>query len=230
MLLSIVDATDRLKEEATNRLLFGELRHRIKNLFATVRALARQGTTEGRTAEEFRDDFLSRFGNLVRSFDVAFDAGPSAGLRPLVETTMAPFGGSANITLTGADDIDPGPTVLLSLSLVLHELGTNATKYGSLSVPGGAVDVSWGFDGVRNGLRLRWVGRDGPSVCPPRQTGYGTKLMTALITYNLGGEMEQTFGTQSFIADIFIPLADQRAERSEAPDHEERPLEEYSDR
>lgn len=230
MLVTFVDATERLQGEALNRLLFGELKHRIKNLFATVRALARQATTEGRTAEQFRDDFLGRFSNLVRSFDVAFEVSGSLGFRGLVETTLSPFAGSYAIALNGQDDVDPGPTVLVSLSLVLHELATNAVKYGSLSVPGGSVLVDWRYDPERKGLQLSWSERGGPPVTAPSRTGYGTKLVTALVTHNLGGSMEQTYGTQGFASNIFIPLKDHSSPGLEAFDVEEWAVEESADR
>lgn len=206
MLLSFVDATNRLRREAQTEILFGEMHHRMKNLFTTTQALARQSITEGRTAEQFRDDFLARFSNLVRSSEMAFGT-DVVGLRQLVECTLAPYADAESLVIKAVEDFDPGPNTLLSLSMVLHELATNAVKYGSLSVPGGKVEVDWNLDVARGGLHLRWVEHGGPPPSPPKRRGYGSKLITSIISFTLEGTQEQSFGSEGFSIDLFIPLA-----------------------
>jgi two-component sensor histidine kinase len=95
------------------------------------------------------------------------------------------------------------------LSLVLHELATNAAKYGALSVPGGKVRVGWEVDA--DNLRLRWAESDGPPVSTPTKTGYGTKLIQSAITYSLRGTMEHIYAPGGLKADIAIPLKDPEA-------------------
>ncbi len=95
----------------------------------------------------------------------------------------------------------------MSLSLVFHELATNAAKYGSLSVPGGRVEIDWSYDTPRRGLQLRWAELGGPPASPPAHLGFGTKLMTSIVGYNLDGSQEQYFGPDGFSIDLFIPLA-----------------------
>ena len=95
LLLMIVDVTERNRRDAEKDLLFGELRHRIKNLLGVARAIARQTPTKGRTAEEYRDDFLGRFGALVEAQELAFSAVPGNTLEKLVERVLAPYAGDA---------------------------------------------------------------------------------------------------------------------------------------
>lgn len=91
MLLSIEDTTDRRDREVAKDMLFGELRHRMKNLLAVAQSIARQTTTEGRSAEEYRDAFLGRFGALVQAQDLAFAEQDETALGAAVERILAPY-------------------------------------------------------------------------------------------------------------------------------------------
>ena len=133
MLLSIVDATDRFRRDEAKDMLFGELRHRMKNLLAVAQSIARQTTTEGRSAKQYRDDFLGRFGALVEAEDLAFAEQEEAGLEALIERSLVPYTANANaVVIRPGAAVELGPRRLMSLSLVLHELATNAAKYGAL--------------------------------------------------------------------------------------------------
>jgi two-component sensor histidine kinase len=206
LLLSIVDATERHRRDAAKDLLFGELRHRMKNLLGVAQSLARQTGTEGRSAAEYRDVFLGRFGALVEAQDLAFAEQEETALGVLIERILAPYAGDAE-----AVAIEPGapvvlsPRTIMSLSLVLHELATNAAKYGALSAAGGRVRVGWGVEGDGR-LRLRWAESGGPPVTPPAATGYGTQLIEATVTYNLGGRVDQRYEPGGLEADIVVPL------------------------
>lgn len=207
MLLTIHDATERLHRENAGTVLLGELHHRMKNMLASAEAMARQATTEGRSAEEFRDDFLARLQNLVTSSELAHGPGIEGGLRRLLEKTFAPYATEGSVTLTGDANFDPGPHVLLSLGLVFHELATNAAKYGAFSAPNGRVDVSWNLDASKSVLHLRWSERGGPPATEPIRKGYGTKLITSVTTFNLNGTLEQDFGSEGLTVEISIPLS-----------------------
>ncbi|RVD64121.1 PAS domain-containing sensor histidine kinase [Mesorhizobium sp. M7A.F.Ca.ET.027.03.2.1] len=206
MLLSIVDVTDRAHRDAAKDMLFKELQHRMKNLLAVTRSLARQTSTDGRSAVEFRDDFLGRFGALVEAQDMAFTE-QASDLPALIERVLAPYAADPEAVF-----IEPGaavtlsPSTMMSLSLVLHELATNAAKYGALSVSGGRVQVSWHLEDNNTQLRVNWVESGGPAVAPPTTTGYGTKLIQAATTYSLGGRVEQDYAAGGLEAEIVIPL------------------------
>lgn len=206
LLLAIVDATDRYRRDAAKDMLFGELRHRMKNLLGVAQSIARQTAVEGRSAEEYRDAFLGRFGALVEAQELAFSE-QHEGLGALVERILAPYASRPEVVL-----IEPGPAVeldsrtIMSLSLVLHELATNATKYGALSVPAGQVRVGWQVEEAGSRLRLNWAESGGPPVAPPASTGYGTRLIESAATYNLGGQVQQNYAVSGLETEIVIPL------------------------
>lgn len=205
MLMTIVDATDRYRESAAKDVVFGELRHRMKNLLGVALSIARQTATEGRTAEQYRDDFLGRFGALVEAQDMAFAEADSLGLKTVFERLLAAYAVSPD-----AIEIAPGPALtldpraIMSLNLVLHELATNAAKHGALSVPGGRVRVSWRIEA--DDIRITWAERGGPPVSPPETAGYGSRLIQHATTYSLGGQVEQAYAAGGFEAEILIPL------------------------
>ena len=171
------DISARRAAEERQRLLLGELRHRVKNLLALVQALARQTEAAGRSGEAYRDAFLGRLGTLVRAHELAFEADATADLGELVAGTLAPYAADpARLA------VEAGPAVVLArgqvtpLCLILHELATNAVKHGALSSPAGRVRVGWRNDqedaaGGGRRLRLRWEEQGGPAVRPPAGRG-----------------------------------------------------------
>lgn len=221
MLVSIVDATDRVRRETMKDMLFGEMRHRVKNLFSAAQAIARLSETEGRTAQEFREDFLDRFRALAEAHETVFSGKSETGLRRLVEKILAPYAAPHTVVIENSEDEILGPNVLLSLSLALHELATNAAKYGALSASGGQVRVNWQRDKAGRDLRIRWVETGGPPVSPPSAQGYGTQLIESAIEYSLGGSVEQNFAPEGLVADLIVPLpaALPESDLDDAKDH-----------
>ncbi|HVI28632.1 HWE histidine kinase domain-containing protein [Hansschlegelia sp.] len=207
MLLSIVDVTESHRRDVAKDMLFDEMRHRMKNLLALATAIAHQTAAEGRSAEEYRDAFLGRFNALVEAHDMAFLEQTRSSLAELVERALAPYKGSPEkIAIDPDGDVELAPRAMMSLSLVLHELATNAAKYGSLSAPEGRVRVGWRIEGAGGELRLEWVESGGPPVNPPSRAGYGAQLIKSATTYSLGGQVEQEFAPTGLKTEIVIPL------------------------
>ncbi|TIS66236.1 PAS domain-containing protein [Mesorhizobium sp.] len=207
LLLSMVDATDRYRHsEQVFRPMpeFAEL-HVLRCISA--QSIARHTTTEGRSAEEYRDDFLGRFNALVEAQDIAFVEQDEPNLVALLERILAPYTANPDAIVIGPGvAVELDTRALQSLSLVLHELATNAAKYGALSVSGGQVRVSWRIEEGNCRLRLRWVESGGPPVTPPATTGYGTELIQSATTYSLGGQVEQKYLVGGLETEIVIPL------------------------
>ena len=215
MLLSIVDITERSRKEAEFEAVFGELRHRLKNVLGLVRALANQTKAEGISGEEYRKVFLGRLHAVADANDLAFSDHGEDSLEALVARATKPFQTTPETII-----VEPGPPValasteIMSLSLLLHELATNAIKYGALSAPAGTVRIRWEVEqGDHPLLRLWWRESGGPPVRKPTSTGYGTQLIKFAIAYNLGGQVEQKYRTEGFEAEIVVPL-----ERAARPD------------
>lgn len=204
MLLSIEDITERAEREAEKDMLFGELKHRMKNLLSVARSIARQATTEGRTAAQYRDEFLGRFGALVEAQELGFIGDEATDLAALIERVLAPYATHAEaVSITPDGPVILGSSALTSLGLVLHELATNAAKYGALSVPDGRVSIGWQADKASGRLHIAWVERGGPPVTPPATTGYGTRLIQTAICH---GEVKQTYAPDGLMVEILIPF------------------------
>lgn len=171
-----------------------------------AQAIARQTTTQGRSAEEYRDIFMGRFRALIEAEDLAFAEHEAIGLGNLLERVFAPYSADQEaVVIEPSLAIELPPRKIQPLSLVLHELATNAAKYGALSVSGGQVRVSWQVEDTSK-LRLKWVESGGPPVSPPTKTGYGTKLIKTTTTYSLQGHVQQEYANGGFRAEIVIPL------------------------
>lgn len=209
LLLSIVDATEQRRREAEKDVLLGELRHRMKNMLALVQALARQTTAAGRSGEEYRDAFLGRFNALVDAHDAAYSQKGIADLQEVLERTLEPYSeGPTGVHIDLGPAIPLGPKPIMSLSLILHELATNAIKYGALSIPSGQVSVSWQIDRASPpSLRLVWQESGGPQVAPPATSGFGTQLIEFAVTSELGGQVEQNYASTGLVVEIVVPLS-----------------------
>jgi PAS domain S-box-containing protein len=201
------DITGQKRAERERELRLGELRHRVKNLLAMVRALARRTGAEGRSGEQYRDAFLGRLEALAVAHELAFGT-DGVDLATLVGRTLEPYAGER-----AAVAVPAGPAVVLAeakvraLALVLHELATNAVKHGALSVPEGRVRVGWEVEeaGGARRVRLRWEERGGPRVAPPAARGFGT-LLIERAARELGGPAELTFAPEGLQAETTVLL------------------------
>jgi two-component sensor histidine kinase len=210
LLLSIVDATERQRREEQKNFVIGELRHRMKNVFAVVGAMARQTRAAGCTGEEYRDAFLGRLDALVRANGFALDSDRTVHLGDLVRATLEPYAaGSERVALESAEEVELTPEQVLPLSLILHELATNAVKYGALSVTTGRIRISWTIEGEEGNGRttqVLWRESGGPASALPTTKGFGTKLIDLSATRDLGGHVERTFAEDGLSVDLRFPL------------------------
>lgn len=130
----------------------------MKNFLGAVQSIARQTSVEGRSAAQYRDDFLGRFGALVEAQDMAFGDQEKAGVAALLKRVLAPYTTNpGTVTIGPGAAVELGARTVMSLSLVLHELATTAATYGALSASGGQVQVNWQVEEDGSRLRLHWV-------------------------------------------------------------------------
>jgi len=191
----VQDITQRKQAEERQALLMSELDHRVKNALARVQSIAFQTLRTAPSPAAFYEAFEARLQALSNAHNRLNEGGwTRASLRTLLEGELAPYqDGSGRRTVLAGPDVTLGTRETLSLSLVFHELATNAAKYGALSMEGGSVQVTWevatGDDGGPR-LLLTWRERDGPAVTPPELHGFGTRLIQVSIAHELGGEVK----------------------------------------
>ena len=169
VLILFEDVTDRRQGDAQKDILLAETRHRMKNLLAIVRSLANQADVEGRSAKEYRDAFLGRFQAVAEAETLALAAGSAeADLSALVDQVLKSAGPERYRVIAGRD-VRLKPRQTVPMSLILHELVTNAWKYGALSSPEGLVHLSWRTSEEQESVRLHidWREENGPPVTPP---------------------------------------------------------------
>jgi len=204
------DVSERKEAEAQRQLLTDELSHRVKNTLAVVQALARQPGTSEMTVEQYRERFVGRIQALGHAHDQLLETHwKSADLELLVRTSLSAYGGKGRRALH-----IHGPEVLLTpkqglgLALVLHELATNASKYGALSTEQGSLSVTWEFrekEGEQE-LFLNWQEAGGPKVQPTLEQGFGTRLIKQAVAYELDGTVELFPEPEGFVAQISFPI------------------------
>ena len=208
------DVTERVRAERHTEMMMAELNHRVKNTLATVQAIAQQTIVNAPDLPTFRESFLSRLLALSHTHNLlARDAWLGAPLSGLVNNELAPYRpddartNDARVCLQGDELILP-PKHALALSMALHELATNAGKYGSLSVPEGRVSVTWTtrMQGQRPRLQLQWTETGGPAVVPPTRRGFGTRLINEGVPYELDGEVTLEFPPSGVTCTIDVPL------------------------
>ncbi|WP_131578644.1 sensor histidine kinase, partial [Paracoccus nototheniae] len=176
--LQVLDITERKQAEEIRSLLIGELNHRIKNTLANVQAIARQSLRQSDSLTDFEASFGGRLQALARAHSILSDATwASAPLDQLIDDQISSGTLDGDRLLRDGPAVELSPDTMLRLALTLHELGTNAAKYGALSVPQGRINLSWRLEGPE--LVLTWRETGGPAVTPPARSGFGTTLIGA---------------------------------------------------
>jgi PAS domain S-box-containing protein len=177
VLVVMVDISERKRIEEGQRLLIGELNHRIQNLFAVIQSVALHSLGGNHSLVEARELFIERLQSLGRAYTMMTEQEwRGAPLRQILSAEVSAF--SDRVSLHGID-VMVRRKAAQSFALLLHELTTNAVKYGALSVPGGRIDVRWDVDRSNHpGLFIfSWQEMGGPTVVAPTRTGYGRKII-----------------------------------------------------
>jgi PAS domain S-box-containing protein len=200
------DITDRKRAEAQRELLVAELSHRVKNTLATVISIQQQSFSKAPSMEEARHSFSARIRALAQTHGrLAEGAWAGVALNTLLQDELAPYSGDDgnNIRIDGPA-VTLTPKSALTLGMAIHELATNAAKYGALSVKNGLVAVTWAME---NGvLNIQWTERGGPRVTPPSRSGFGRVLLERALASDLQGEVTLDFAPQGLTCLIALPL------------------------
>jgi PAS domain S-box-containing protein len=203
------DITDQKRTEERQKVLMAELDHRVKNALARVDVVAMSTRQSSNSVDEFVRSLRGRIQSMAVAHKLLSQTGwLGVGLTSLVHAQLAPYETDGNITISGID-LTLAAEETQAVAMVLHELVTNAAKYGALSVPEGQVSVSW--DRKLNGdatttLVLEWRELRGPPVAAEVQSGYGTGLIRNLVPHELGGKVDLVFDSGGVICRIEIPV------------------------
>ena len=211
---SFVDLTQHKEDSARCKRMIDELNHRVKNTLSTVQSVVTQVLRRPSEPSVMRDAIESRLLALSRSHDLLTSSHwHGAGLHDLVAVAMEPFevgGRSERFTIRGPD-VKLTPQTTLSLAIGLHELATNAAKYGAFSNDVGTIAISWATAPERAGDRLvlRWVEEGGPPVVPPTHKGFGTWVIERGLAHELGGSVSLDYRPGGVACTMNIPAPDE---------------------
>jgi two-component sensor histidine kinase len=201
------DLIERTQAEERRKLLVSELNHRVKNTLAVVQAIAQQTFRKPGVPVTARKAFEGRLGALAGAHDLLTRAHwESTDLGGLVEDALAVCGVTSRATVDGPP-LRLGPSTAVTFAMVLHELCTNAIKYGALSVGGGIVSIHWSVAGSgEHCFHFEWIESGGPAVAIPNRRGFGSRLVERALAKDLKGETRLEFNADGVRFTIDAPL------------------------
>jgi two-component sensor histidine kinase len=209
------DTTDRRIAEEQRDLLVNELEHRVKNMLTTVQSIASQSFRAAGVAPEVLRAFDARLIALGNAHGVLTEQHwAAADLHVVVRSALRPHGapGLGRFSIQGPA-VEVGPKGAVAFSMAVHELATNAIKYGALSADAGHVDISWSATDDR--FHWQWRERGGPPVVTPERTGFGSRMIERALALQLSGEVAIDYAPSGLVCTIDAPLAAMRDDKRE---------------
>jgi len=186
----------------------GELEHRVKNMLAVVTAVIQRGRENAKPNEDFASSLLDRVKSMADTQALlSRSRWRGVSLIDLVRGELEPYATGTNTKLAGPA-VYLSPEATHGVAMVIHELTTNAAKYGALSQPGGQVSVRWTLTPEQSPsvmLKVQWVESGGPEVKMPARQGYGSSVITDLLAYELGGRADRVFAPSGLHCTIELP-------------------------
>ncbi len=206
-LVAIMDITEQQHDREKIKLLLAELNHRSKNQLTIIQALANRTLATGDIAD-FKNRFSARIEGLVRNSDTLAKGDWIQGdLRTLIHSQLAGFVDTSGerVSLAGAK-LSLNPNAMQTIGMAIHELATNAVKYGAFSNDTGQVHISWGdHPDAADMLRVIWQESGGPSVTPPERTGFGQTVMKEMAMASLGGTVALDYKPDGVVWQLDMP-------------------------
>lgn len=203
------DMTERRRADEHRKTLMDELNHRVKNTMAVIQSIASQTLGHATTLSEAREAFSARLINLATAHNVLTrESWQSADLAGVISDTVKPHTGGENRFEINGPALRLSPSAALAISMALHELSTNAAKYGALSRDTGHVVVAWKIEreGADRRLVLHWQESGGPPVAEPKRKGFGSRLIERALAAELGGEVRVSYQSPGLECTIIAPL------------------------
>jgi len=205
---TIQDISERKAAERHQQLLIAELNHRVKNMLAIVQAIAQQ-TFRDVDCGDAADTFAGRLEALAAAHTILTrQSWEAAELGDIASAVLKPHSrrDEAQIRVTGEEKVQLPSQIAVNLAMALHELATNAAKYGALSKRGGHVDLSWTVTHSEPVLHIHWRESGGPDVEKPEREGFGTRMIRRVLASELGGKVTLEFNPDGLECAIEAPL------------------------
>jgi len=197
-----------LRQSRREAVLVGELQHRGKNLLSSVLALIDRARESSRSSEEFASSIKGRIWSMASTQGLLSEGRwRGVDLADLISAELAPYTTTTNVTLDGPEVLLT-PNATHGVAMVMHELATNAAKYGALSQRDGRVSVQWTIVNKHPAaamLRIQWKEAGGPKVVPPARHGYGSSVIRDLLSFELNGRVELVFQPDGVCCTITLP-------------------------
>jgi two-component sensor histidine kinase len=200
------EIAERERAEAQSRMLMAELEHRVKNTLAVAQSLVQHTRASSGTIDEFAEAFGGRLRAMGKAQNLLVRGDwRGAELAELVAETVQPYLPREEALRAEGPAVQLQPAAASSLAMILHELATNAAKYGAWSREGGAVSLEWRREGGE--LRLVWRESGGPAAATPARRGFGTRMIEHNTAYELGGRASLDFRAEGLVCEIAFPLS-----------------------
>ncbi len=205
----LVDISERKRADEQQQLLVRELHHRVKNTLAAVQAIMGSTARTATSIEQFKDAMISRIGSLAKTHLLLSEEGATVSFEGILHNELDPFddGSQGRIRLQGAR-VELGSRLAVSLGMAIHELTTNAAKYGALLVYGGKVDVRWSVmtKEARRMLEFDWIESGGPEVKPPTRQGFGMRLLNFVLPSQIQARTRIDYRPEGVSVHCSLPL------------------------
>ncbi|MHB0768348.1 CheR family methyltransferase [Bradyrhizobium sp. 5.13L] len=211
VVITFIDVTAITRAEERQRLLLAELQHRVRNTLGVVRSIARRSAETSSTVEEYASHLDGRLNAFART-QALVTRDPEGGVDLeylVVEELLAYDAREGEQMRVSGPKVRFQPKAAETFALAIHELATNALKYGALSRPSGRIEVSWLIDESTEPKQLvfEWRERGGPEVSPPPRNGFGTELLKRTLAFELKGHTTMAFNSGGLQCTIAIPLS-----------------------
>jgi len=212
-----------LEKNKQQRLLVGELQHRVKNTLATISAISRLALRPNDEASDYQQRLTARIKAMARTHEMLTQENwSSVSISDLIESQLGPYatGDKSRYTFTG-NDFELGSEQAAAVGIALHELATNAAKHGALSRPSGSIKIKTRELKSKSGkakLELKWVESSGPAVSKPERSGFGTLVLEDMVTADMGGKTNMKFKKSGLEFTICFPKSKATAQKGETED------------
>ncbi len=204
---TVIDIHERRVAEDHRKLLLDELNHRVKNTLAIVQSIAQQTFKREGDAQVLRSSFEGRLAALAGAHSIlTATQWESMPLQEIASEAIRMCGIPKRRVRIDGPDLTLAPRPAIATALALHELCTNAMKYGALSNESGKVDLEWRVEGRPPVLHMQWREQGGPPVSPPDQLGFGSTMIERLLAQDIAGDVDMAFEPQGLVCTIEAPL------------------------